>query len=47
MITIDEITEFFCILDKFYQEFDRSTKPFLLGNEITAKIGLYNLYIRY
>ena len=32
MITIDKITEIFCLVDEFCQEFDLSTKPFLLGN---------------
>lgn len=32
MITMDKITEIFCLVDEFCQEFDRSTKPFLLGN---------------
>jgi len=32
MITFDKITEIFCLVDEFCQEFDRSTKPFLLGN---------------
>lgn len=31
MITMDKITEIFCLVDEFCQEFDRSTKPFLLG----------------
>lgn len=32
MITLDKITEIFCLVDEFCQEFDRTTRPFLLGN---------------
>lgn len=32
MITIDKITDIFCIVDEFCQNFEQTTKSFLLGN---------------
>ncbi len=33
MITIDKLSEIFCIVDEFCKEFERETGHFLIGNK--------------
>lgn len=42
MINFDKITDIFCIVDEFCNEFEKFTKPFLLGNAPKKKPKMSN-----